>query len=249
MLERRQFLRRERRSSVGGETQYVFLHLLVRDVAYGQIPRAQRAEKHRLAAEWIQSLTPDRPRTAPRCWPTTISRPSSSPDRRASTRRLVAPARAALREAGTARWRSTPSAPRSATTAPRSTSSRRGTRVALSPLQAGAGDRADPRSISKRSGKPWPGSSPSAMSRTQPRWRRTSGQRLESWPRDAADEHLDRAFALVADAPLSPAKVRVLAERSRLRMLAGDDEARSRPDRRFFPWRRSWASTTFAPPS
>ena len=32
----------------------------VRDVAYGQIPRAQRAEKHRRAAEWIESLSADR---------------------------------------------------------------------------------------------------------------------------------------------------------------------------------------------
>ncbi|MDX6517159.1 MAG: hypothetical protein QOF50_5, partial [Gaiellaceae bacterium] len=39
---------------------YVFLHLLVRDVAYGQIPRARRVEMHRRAAEWIESLAPDR---------------------------------------------------------------------------------------------------------------------------------------------------------------------------------------------
>jgi tetratricopeptide (TPR) repeat protein len=32
----------------------------VRDVAYGQIPRAQRAEKHRSAAEWIESVSADR---------------------------------------------------------------------------------------------------------------------------------------------------------------------------------------------
>jgi class 3 adenylate cyclase/tetratricopeptide (TPR) repeat protein len=55
-LERKQFVRRERRSSVANETQYAFLHLLVRDVAYGQIPRTARAEKHRLAATWIESL-------------------------------------------------------------------------------------------------------------------------------------------------------------------------------------------------
>ena len=36
------------------------MHLLVRDVAYGQIPRGARANKHRLAAEWIESLSPDR---------------------------------------------------------------------------------------------------------------------------------------------------------------------------------------------
>jgi hypothetical protein len=59
-LERREFVRRQQRSSVAGEHEYAFMHLLVRDVAYGQIPRAQRADKHRLAAEWIESLTPDR---------------------------------------------------------------------------------------------------------------------------------------------------------------------------------------------
>ena len=59
-LERKEFVRRDRRSAVAGETQYAFLHLLVRDVAYGQIPRARRVEKHRAAAEWIESLAPDR---------------------------------------------------------------------------------------------------------------------------------------------------------------------------------------------
>ena len=55
-LERKEFLRRERSSSVEGESEYTFGHLLVRDVAYGQIPRARRADKHRLAAEWIEAL-------------------------------------------------------------------------------------------------------------------------------------------------------------------------------------------------
>jgi class 3 adenylate cyclase/tetratricopeptide (TPR) repeat protein len=59
-LERKEFVRRERRSAVAGETQYAFLHLLVRDVAYGQIPRAARVDKHRLAAEWIESLSTER---------------------------------------------------------------------------------------------------------------------------------------------------------------------------------------------
>ena len=59
-LERKEFIRRERRSAVAGETQYAFLHALVRDVAYGQIPRGQRADKHRLAAEWIDSLSSER---------------------------------------------------------------------------------------------------------------------------------------------------------------------------------------------
>ena len=59
-LERKEFVRRERRTSVAGEEQYTFLHVLVRDVAYGQIPRGRRAERHRAAAEWIASLSSDR---------------------------------------------------------------------------------------------------------------------------------------------------------------------------------------------
>ncbi len=55
-LERRDFVRRERRSTVVEETQYAFLHLLVRDVAYAQLPRAERAGRHRRAAKWIASL-------------------------------------------------------------------------------------------------------------------------------------------------------------------------------------------------
>jgi len=59
-LQRKEFVRRERRSSVAGETELAFTHLLVRDVAYAQIPRAERAEKHVLAARWIESLAADR---------------------------------------------------------------------------------------------------------------------------------------------------------------------------------------------
>jgi class 3 adenylate cyclase/tetratricopeptide (TPR) repeat protein len=59
-LERKEFVRRDRRSSIAGETQFAFLHALVRDVTYGQIPRAERAEKHRRAAEWLASLAGDR---------------------------------------------------------------------------------------------------------------------------------------------------------------------------------------------
>ena len=55
-LARKQFVQRERRSSLEGDTQYAFMHALVRDVAYSQIPRADRTEKHRRAAAWIESL-------------------------------------------------------------------------------------------------------------------------------------------------------------------------------------------------
>jgi predicted ATPase len=55
-LERKEFVRRERSSSVADESEYDFRHLLVRDVAYGQIPCARRAEKHLAAARWTEGL-------------------------------------------------------------------------------------------------------------------------------------------------------------------------------------------------
>jgi class 3 adenylate cyclase/tetratricopeptide (TPR) repeat protein len=59
-LERKDFIRRERRSSVADETEYAFRHVLTRDVAYAQIPRAARAQRHEETAVWIGSLSPDR---------------------------------------------------------------------------------------------------------------------------------------------------------------------------------------------
>jgi class 3 adenylate cyclase/tetratricopeptide (TPR) repeat protein len=59
-LERKEFVRRDHRSAVAGAQQYVFVHALVRDGAYGQMPRAARAEAHRRVAEWIDALPSDR---------------------------------------------------------------------------------------------------------------------------------------------------------------------------------------------
>ncbi len=69
-LERRELVRRERRGSVEGETEYAFRHLLVRDVAYGQIPRGERAEKHERSGARGSSRSGG-PRITPRCSPTT----------------------------------------------------------------------------------------------------------------------------------------------------------------------------------
>jgi hypothetical protein len=55
-LGRKEFVRRDRTSSMADDSEYSFRHLLVRDVAYGQIPRAERAERHLLAAGWIERL-------------------------------------------------------------------------------------------------------------------------------------------------------------------------------------------------
>ena len=80
-----EFLRRERRSSVGGETEYAFRHVLVRDVAYGQIPRAQRADKHQRAADGSRRSRPIAT-TRPRWSRTTTRRRSSTPVTPASRR-------------------------------------------------------------------------------------------------------------------------------------------------------------------
>ncbi|MDQ3122911.1 MAG: AAA family ATPase [Actinomycetota bacterium] len=55
-LERKGFVRRQKRSSVEGESELAFAHALVRDVAYGQIARAERAEKHQHVARWMERL-------------------------------------------------------------------------------------------------------------------------------------------------------------------------------------------------
>jgi class 3 adenylate cyclase/tetratricopeptide (TPR) repeat protein len=55
-LARRQFVQRGRRSSVAGDVEYTFAHELLREVAYSQIPRAGRADRHRRVAEWIRSF-------------------------------------------------------------------------------------------------------------------------------------------------------------------------------------------------
>jgi DNA-binding SARP family transcriptional activator/class 3 adenylate cyclase len=59
-LARRELLRPVRRSSIENQAEYAFWHVLVRDVAYGQLPRAAKADKHRRAAEWLEALAPDR---------------------------------------------------------------------------------------------------------------------------------------------------------------------------------------------
>jgi class 3 adenylate cyclase/tetratricopeptide (TPR) repeat protein len=55
-LARKEFVTRNRRSTVAGEDEYTFRHALVRDVAYEQIPRSERAARHQDAAAWIESL-------------------------------------------------------------------------------------------------------------------------------------------------------------------------------------------------
>lgn len=59
-LVRKELVRPARRTSIEGESEYAFSHALIRDVAYGQIPRAARAAKHVAASEWIERVAGER---------------------------------------------------------------------------------------------------------------------------------------------------------------------------------------------
>jgi len=59
-LVHREFIRPIRVSSIDGEDEFAFWHALVRDVAYQQIPRSPRADKHVAAARWIEQTAGER---------------------------------------------------------------------------------------------------------------------------------------------------------------------------------------------
>ncbi len=52
---RRELVRPNRTSNLLGQTEYTFWHAMIRDVAYGQIPRAGRELKHLAVARWLQA--------------------------------------------------------------------------------------------------------------------------------------------------------------------------------------------------
>jgi class 3 adenylate cyclase/tetratricopeptide (TPR) repeat protein len=55
-LEQRDFVLHSDISTVAGEDEYAFKHILMRDVAYGQIPKGRRAELHVRFSDWIELL-------------------------------------------------------------------------------------------------------------------------------------------------------------------------------------------------
>jgi len=54
-LSRKELVRPVRRSTMSGQREYLFWHVLIRDVAYGQLPRAARGSRHLAAADWLES--------------------------------------------------------------------------------------------------------------------------------------------------------------------------------------------------
>jgi class 3 adenylate cyclase/tetratricopeptide (TPR) repeat protein len=224
-LERKQFIRRERRSSVAGETQHAFLHVLLRDVAYGQIPRGGRIEKHVLAAGWIESLgrPDDHAETLAHHYLSALELARAANQ---DTAELAPRARAALREAGDrARslnafsaavrfyrealelWEQEAEAERAdllfRISAALFGSGEEGREEALEQARAAllsVGDPARAAETDALLGEVW--------------WLKGN--------RDRAFEHLERAYDLARGVAPSPGKARVLSQLARFRMLASE---------------------------
>ena len=56
MLERRDLIQAAESSTIESEDEYVFKHILIRDVAYGELPKARRAALHSRIADWISAM-------------------------------------------------------------------------------------------------------------------------------------------------------------------------------------------------
>ena len=56
-LERRDLIVRETSSIIEGEQQFGFKHMLIRDVAYELLPRAERRQRHARVAEFFEEMT------------------------------------------------------------------------------------------------------------------------------------------------------------------------------------------------
>ena len=56
-LERRDLIRRDGASIIEDQQQFAFTHVLIRDVAYDLLPRADRARRHGLVAAFFESVT------------------------------------------------------------------------------------------------------------------------------------------------------------------------------------------------
>ena len=226
-LERKEFVRREARSAVAGAAQYAFLHLLIRDVAYGQLPRAARADRHLRAAAWIETLGGDRSEDRAEmlahhylCVLEHGRAGGVEPD-------LAARACAALADAG---------ARASALSA--YAAADRYYEAALELSDDPYLGLAYGRSIAIGGSSFTEGKAEPVLARAVPELlalgdapAAAEGEMLlgtaewERGRRDAAGARFERAVALVADAPVSQAKVFVLSEAARFEFLAGRAEA------------------------
>jgi class 3 adenylate cyclase/tetratricopeptide (TPR) repeat protein len=225
-LERKGFVRRQRRSSLEGESEFAFAHALVRDVSYGQIPRADRADRHRVVAEWIDGLgrPEDHAEMLAYHWSSALDLVRAAGG---EGEELIERARLALRDAGDRAFRLNSYA---------ASASLYDDALALWPeddpdrpyllfrrarsLHIAADDRrqqalGEARDALLEAGAPEPAAEAEAYL-GHGAWYRGD--------RDDAEAHFSRAQILVEDREGSPSKARVLALSGRFWMLAGKTE-------------------------
>ncbi len=58
-LQRRGLIRRARGSTIAGSSEFAFAHALIREVAYGRLPRAARSRRHEAVARWLETAGGD----------------------------------------------------------------------------------------------------------------------------------------------------------------------------------------------
>jgi class 3 adenylate cyclase len=56
-LEQREFVAEQPESTVSGQSEFRFRHMLVRDVCYQRLPRAERVGRHVRAADWLEAVS------------------------------------------------------------------------------------------------------------------------------------------------------------------------------------------------
>jgi class 3 adenylate cyclase/tetratricopeptide (TPR) repeat protein len=223
VLARKEFVTRNRRSSVAGEDEYIFRHALVRDVAYEQIPRAARVDKHLAVAGWLESLgrSDDHAEMLAHHYASALEYANASGRQHPA---LAERGRAALREAGDR--------------AGSLSSFAAAARYYGQALALDAADPTDQASLLFRRGRALfhAGDPDSAAVLEEARHAlldvgdaeraaETDAVLAELWwyrgEAERSSSHLERAYALVTDLPPSAARAHVLSQVARYRMLAG----------------------------
>ena len=59
-LEQREFIAEQPSSSMAGQSEFRFRHVLVRDVCYQRLPRTERIGRHERTADWLDSMSQQR---------------------------------------------------------------------------------------------------------------------------------------------------------------------------------------------
>ena len=59
-LEQRDLIQEQAASTMAGQAEYRFGHVLVRDVCYQRLPRTERVARHELTADWLDTVAADR---------------------------------------------------------------------------------------------------------------------------------------------------------------------------------------------